>query len=103
METVLGILSAIRTEIANKRILIKPSLQDYDRTKSCHITVEQFRRTLKELKIIPPDEALFQLLIRKYLDKGNIREINYFKFCADIDKPEDIFPVYQAKRPVNET
>ena len=103
METFLGILGAIRTEIANKRILIKPSLQDYDRTKSCHITVEQFRRVLKELKIIPPEEALFQLLIRKYLDKGNIREINYFKFCADIDKPEDIFPAYQAKRPVNET
>jgi hypothetical protein len=54
------------------------------------------------LKIIPPDESLFQLLIRKYLDKGNIREINYFKFCADIDKPEDIFPAYQAKNPVNE-
>lgn len=41
-------------------------------------------------------------MIRKYLDKGNIREINYFKFCADIDKPEDIFPTYQAKRPVQE-
>jgi hypothetical protein len=47
---------------------------------------------MKELALIPPDEALFQLLIRKYLDKGNIREINYFKFCADIDRPEDIFP-----------
>ena len=103
METFLGILGAIRTEIVNKRILIKPQLQDYDRTKSCHITVEQFRRVMKELKIIPPDENLFQLLIRKYLDKGNIREINYFKFCADIDKPEDIFPAYQAKRPVQET
>ena len=65
--------------------------------------MEQFRRVMKELKIIPPDENLFQLLIRKYLDKGNIREINYFKFCADIDKPEDIFPAYQAKRPVQET
>ena len=47
---------------------------------------------MKELALIPPDEELFQLLIRKYLDKGNIREINYFKFCADIDRPEDIFP-----------
>ena len=102
MDTVLGILSAIRTEIANKRILIKPSLQDYDRTKSCHITVEQFRRTLKELKIIPEAEGLFQLLIRKYLDKGNIREINYFKFCADIDRPQDIFPAYVPKNPVAE-
>lgn len=30
---------------------------------------------------------------------GNIREANYFKFCADIDKPTDIFPEYVAKRP----
>jgi Ca2+-binding EF-hand superfamily protein len=91
-DTLLDLLSAIRTEIMNKRILIKPQLQDYDRTKSCHITAEQFRRVMKELSLIPPTEELFQLLIRKYLDKGNIREINYFMFCADIDRPEDIFP-----------
>ena len=42
------------------------------------------------------------MLIRKYLDKGNIREINYFKFCADIDKPEDMFVQYVAKNPVSD-
>jgi hypothetical protein len=45
--TLIAILSSIRTEITNKRILIKPQLQDYDRTKSCHITAEQFRRVMK--------------------------------------------------------
>ncbi len=54
---------------------------------------------MKELSLIPPTEELFQLLLRKYLDKGNIREINYFMFCADIDRPEDIFPRYTAKNP----
>lgn len=98
-DTLLAILSAIRTEIMNKRILIKPQLQDYDRTKSCHVTAEQFRRVMKELSLIPPTEELFQLLIRKYLDKGNVREINYFMFCADIDRPEDIFPTYVPKNP----
>lgn len=99
MDTLIALLHSIRTQVVNKRILIKPQFQDYDRTNSCHITAEQFRRVLKELCLIPPDEALFQLLLRKYFDKGNVREINYFKFCADIDKPEDIFPVYQAKNP----
>lgn len=42
---------------------------------------------------------MYQLLLRKYFDKGNIREVNYFKFCADIDKPQDIFPEYVAKNP----
>lgn len=102
-DTLLALLSAIRTEITNKRILIKPQLQDYDRTRSCHITAEQFRRVMKELKLIPPSEELFQLLIRKYLDKGNIREINYFAFCADIDRPEDIFPQYVPKHPQPDT
>jgi hypothetical protein len=46
-DTMLALLSSIRTEITNKRILIKPQLQDYDRTKSCHITAEQFRRVMK--------------------------------------------------------
>ena len=54
---------------------------------------------MKELNLIPPKEELFQVLIRKYLDRGNIREINYFKFCADIDKPEDIFVQYPEKHP----
>ena len=101
-DTLLALLGAIRTEIMNKRILIKPQFQDYDKTKSCHITTEQFRRVMKILDLIPPDEALFQLLIRKYLDSGNIREINYFKFCADIDRPQDIFPAYVPKKPVAE-
>jgi len=101
-DIVISLLAAIRTEIKNKRILIKPQLEDYDRTKSCHITAEQFRRVLKELKLIPPDESMFQLLLRKYFDKGNVREINYFKFCADIDRPEDIFPQYVPKNPSQE-
>lgn len=79
------LLTALRTQIVNKRILIKPQFQDYDRTKNCHITCEQFRRVLKELKIIPDNEADFQLILRKYLDQGNIREVNYFTFCADVD------------------
>ena len=54
---------------------------------------------MKELSLIPPSEELFQLLIRKYLDRGNVREINYFAFCADIDRPEDIFPKYVPKNP----
>jgi len=49
--------------------------------------------------LIPPKEELFQILIRKYLDRGNIREINYFKFCADVDRPEDIFVQYPEKHP----
>lgn len=54
---------------------------------------------MKELRLIPPSEDLFQLILRKYLDKGNVREINYRDFCADIDKPKDMFVQYEDKHP----
>ena len=101
-DTLIQILNAIRTEIKNKRILIKPQFQDFDRTKSCHITAEQFRRVLKNTNLLPPSEELFQVLVRKYFDSGNIREINYFEFCQDIDRPEDLFKPYVAKNPVSD-
>lgn len=97
--TMINMINAIRVEIKNRRILIKPQFQDYDRTQCQHITSEQFRRVMKELRLIPSSEPLFQLIMRKYLDQGNIREINYRAFCADIDKPEDMFVQYEAKNP----
>ena len=59
MAILTSLLTHIKTEVVNKRILIKPQFQDYDRTNSCHITAEQFRRVLKELALIPPSEDLF--------------------------------------------
>ena len=38
------------------------------------------------------------MIIRKYFDKGNTKEVNYFSFCADVDRPEDMFPGYTPKR-----
>ncbi len=31
------------------------------------------------------------LLHRFYLDKNNAREVNYVRFCSDVDKPEFMF------------
>lgn len=96
------LLNSMRYQIKNKRILIKPQLQDFDKTKSCHITAEQFRRVLKDCNILPPSEDLFQILIRKYFDKGNMRELNYLIFCHDIDRPEDLWKPYIPKNPVED-
>lgn len=48
---------------------------------------------------MPPSEDIFDLMIRMYCDLGNTKEINYYTFCRDIDRPEDIFPEYKPKRP----
>ena len=54
---------------------------------------------MKTLNIMPPSEEMFDLIPRRYCDRGNTKEINYFHFCKDVDRPEDMFPAYQAKRP----
>lgn len=52
---------------------------------------------LKKLNMQPMSEQVFELVVRKYCDKGNTKEINYFKFCQDVDRPEDMFPGYTPK------
>ena len=84
------------------RILLKPQFQDYDRSQSSHMTAAQFLRVMKNLDLMPNSEVVFDLMIRKYCDKGNTREVNYYNFCKDVDRPEDMFPPYIAKHPLKE-
>lgn len=98
MDVMVAAVTEMRRNIVSNRILLKPSFQDFDRTKSCHVTSQQFQRVLKNLGIHPSKEQIFDLIIRKYLDKGNQREVNYFSFCADVDRPEDMFPQLAAQR-----
>lgn len=53
---------------------------------------------MKNLNIMPPSDELFDLITRRYCDRGNTKEVNYFHFCKDVDRPEDMFPQYMAKK-----
>jgi len=33
------------------------------------------------------------ILLKKYMDKGNAEEVNYSDFCNEVDTPEDMFGV----------
>lgn len=33
----------------------------------------------------PPPERYLNLFIRRYIDNGNPKEVNYVKFCDDVD------------------
>lgn len=94
----LEMMTALNRHVVSNRILLKPGFQDFDRSKSQHITQQQFLRVMKNLNIMPPSEQLFDLIIRRYCDLGNTKEVNYFHFCKDVDRPEDMFPLYVAKR-----
>lgn len=84
-ETLLNsILNHLRREIRTRRILVKPSFQDFDRINVQHVTYEQFTRALTKLGLNIPD-VCFKILARKYMDKNNTRDINYEGFLKDVD------------------
>lgn len=93
-------VTQMNTKIKAERILLKPAFMDFDRSQQLHITQHQFLRVLKQLGLMPSNQEVFDLLIRKYCDRGTTAEVNYWKFCMDLDKPEDIFPGYVPKNAV---
>jgi hypothetical protein len=62
------VLADIRFNIVTNRIMLKPSFQDFDRAKCCHITTDQFLRVLKKLNLFPENPQVAELLSRKYHD-----------------------------------
>jgi hypothetical protein len=42
---------------------------------------------LKNLSLMPSSQETFDLIIRNYCDLGTTAEVNYFKFCNDLDRP----------------
>lgn len=32
-----------------------------------------------------PDEKVLNLLLKKYIDRGNLDEVNYYDFCRDVE------------------
>ena len=89
------ILEEYKTAVKNKRIHLKPVFQDYDITRNGHVTKDQFLRVLDLLRISAPQHIL-QAVLRRYMDKGNVDEVNYVDFCEDIDGAEQLFGVSQG-------
>jgi len=49
-------------------------------------------RVLDLLKITAPPNEL-QVLLRRYMDKGNVDEVNYVDFTDDVDNEKMLFGV----------
>lgn len=86
------ILTEYRKAVEIKRIHLKPMFQDFDTTRNQHVTKHQFLRTLGLLGV-SASETILNCLLKAYMDKGNVDEVNYFDFCNDIDSPEQLFGV----------
>lgn len=88
------VMDQYRWAVQIRRIHLKPCFQDFDRTKNGHVTKLQFLRVLDLLKINTP-EHITQEVLRRYMDKGNVDEVNYVDFCEDIDGATQLYGVGQ--------
>lgn len=77
-------LNLYHKEIQNKRVLIKPHFEDFDKTKQGYISKNQFLRILNFFGLFPDEESL-NLILKRYTDKGTLDEVNYYDFCRDVD------------------
>jgi len=47
------ILTSFKNQISTRRLSLKPSFQDFDKTNCSKITIDQFTRVLKKLDVLP--------------------------------------------------
>jgi hypothetical protein len=87
-----GILDEYREAVRIKRIHLKPMFMDFDITKNQHVTKHQFLRTLGLLGVSTSEDVL-NVLLKAYMDMGNVDEVNYYDFCEDVDSSGALFKV----------
>ena len=56
------------------------------------MTKHQFLRTLDILGVTA-SEMVLNTLLKAYMDRGNVDEVNYMDFCNDIDSADQLFGV----------
>jgi Ca2+-binding EF-hand superfamily protein len=87
-----SVLAQYKEAVRVSRIHLKPVFQDFDITKNGHVTKHQFLRVLNLLRV-STSEDIQQQILRRYMDKGNVDEVNYFDFCEDVDGGDALFGV----------
>lgn len=89
------LLAEYRRAVQIKGLYLKPMFQNFDRTRSQHVSKQQFLRVLSTLGVFAEQPQL-NALLKAYLDKGNAEEVNYADFCEDVDSSDQLFGVSRA-------
>lgn len=84
------LLAGYREVITTKRLHLKPQFEDFDITKIGYVTKNQFVRILKQFELFPPNERLLNLLLKKYMDRGNLADVNYYEFIREVDRYNEV-------------
>ncbi|XP_076448305.1 uncharacterized protein LOC143285015 [Babylonia areolata] len=76
-------MTRIRSRVEQRRILLKPVFQDFDRHNNGHITQGQFRQALTMLEIPISTPEIAAMEARFYNDVG----VNYLAFLKELEPP----------------
>lgn len=61
---------------------------DFDKTRGGYIKTNQFLRILNQFNLFPDLESL-NLLLKRFIDKANLNEVNYYDFCRIVDQSDE--------------
>ncbi len=76
--------------VLTQRFHMKPFFQAFDTTQCGYVSKSQFARVLAQVGLKPSEETM-NILLKYYMNKGNLEEVNYVDFVNDVDRPEDIY------------
>lgn len=80
-----AMLQRLSVFCSTRRVLLKPSFQDFDRGRREHITVEQFFRVMAMFKLMLASDIERRVLLKRYESAYGDRFVNYVNFCYDLE------------------
>ncbi|KAG7382175.1 hypothetical protein PHYPSEUDO_005150 [Phytophthora pseudosyringae] len=80
-----GMMQRLHTYCSTRRVLLKPTFQDFDKGKREHITVDQFFRVMVMFKLTLNGESEKRALLQRYSSSHGERFVNYVTFCYDLE------------------
>ncbi|KAG7380075.1 hypothetical protein PHYBOEH_011584 [Phytophthora boehmeriae] len=80
-----AMMQRLSTFCLTRRILLKPTFQDFDKGRREHITVDQFFRVMVIFKLTLNNESERRALLKRYTSSHGDRFVNYVTFCYDIE------------------
>ncbi|EEY56164.1 uncharacterized protein PITG_08954 [Phytophthora infestans T30-4] len=80
-----GMMQRLHNFCSTRRMLLKPTFQDFDKGRREHITVDQFFRVMAMFKLKLKGESEKKALLRRYASSHGERFVNYVTFCYDLE------------------
>ena len=85
----------LRHVMTTQGVELKPMFRDFDKTNRGYITRHQFERVLTQQHLKPRTGKIISLLLKKYMNNGNLVDVNYADFIRDIDIPDERYLIYE--------